>query len=230
MTFYGWQKLSYIDYPEKLSTLLFTGGCNLRCPFCHNPELVRPSENLPQIQEEEIIAFLKKRTGLLDAVAITGGEPLFHAKELKKFLNQVKEMGFLVKMDTNGTFPERIQELSPLVDFWAMDFKVPPSKYHLLAEKDYAPKIKESLSIITTELKTPYEIRTTLYPPLVSTEALKEMSKYLKDTKIWVWQQFRSVKTLDSKAKKIPPYSHKEIVSIKSLIQKDFKGKIEVRD
>ncbi len=229
MRFYGWQKLSYIDYPQKLSTLLFTGGCNLRCPFCHNPELVELNKDLPSIEENEILSFLKDRIGLIDAVAITGGEPLLHLKELKAFLMQVKEAGFLTKVDTNGTLPEGIRELSNIVDFWAMDFKAPLSKYYLLAKEDYSQRVKESLSIITQELNAPYEIRTTLYPPIVKVETLKEMATTLREAKVWVWQQFRTVKTLTPAAGSITPYSSEEITSMKLQIQEHFKGVIEIR-
>ena len=126
----GLQKLTLLDYPGKVACTVFTAGCNLRCPFCHNAGLVLPERLWQDVTEEDVFAFLKKRTGILDGVAITGGEPLLHA-ELPAFLRKIKSLGFLVKLDTNGCFPDRLEALlsEGLVDRVAMDIKNSPSLY-----------------------------------------------------------------------------------------------------
>ena len=126
----GLQKLTLLDYPGKVACTVFTAGCNFRCPFCHNAGLVLPDRLFQDITEEEILAFLKKRAGILDGVAVTGGEPLLH-KELPAFLRQVKDLGYLVKLDTNGSFPDRLEAVlsEGLVDRVAMDIKNSPDLY-----------------------------------------------------------------------------------------------------
>ncbi|OQX50761.1 MAG: anaerobic ribonucleoside-triphosphate reductase activating protein [Candidatus Cloacimonas sp. 4484_209] len=126
----GFQKVSLIDYPGKICAIVFTRGCNFRCPYCHNPELVLPENYSPLIPEEEIFSFLEKRRGKLDAVEITGGEPTLQ-EDLTEFIRKIKEMGFLVKLDTNGSFPSVLEKViySGLVDYIAMDVKAPLEKY-----------------------------------------------------------------------------------------------------
>lgn len=159
----GLEKNSLIDYPGKISAILFTYGCNLRCPYCHNPELV-----VEKLSKEKIIPhsyifeFLQKRVGKLDAVVITGGEPLIHV-ELETFIRDIKELGFLVKLDTNGFYPEELKSLidKKLVDYVAMDVKYPKSKYIHLTEKDNSvERISQSIDIIMKS-KLEYEFRTT---------------------------------------------------------------------
>ena len=124
MNFYGLQKLTLLDFPQKTACTLFTGGCNFRCPFCHNALLVTDISKDDIIPEEEILAFLEKRRGLLDGVCVTGGEPLLY-KELPDFLKKVKELGFAVKIDTNGSFPDRLKSITDgfLCDYVAVDIK-----------------------------------------------------------------------------------------------------------
>ena len=121
----GIQKLSMVDYPGKMACTIFFTGCNFRCPYCHNSSLVIPDQDQPYMSEEEVLNFLKKRQGLLDGVCITGGEPLLQGKDLIPFIRQIKELGYSVKLDTNGTFPELLKELCEegLVDYVAMDIK-----------------------------------------------------------------------------------------------------------
>ena len=124
MKIYGLQKLTLLDYPGKTACTIFTGGCNFRCPFCHNALLVTDIDESDTYTEEEILSFLSKRQGLLDGVCITGGEPLMHS-DIIEFVKRIKELGYKVKLDTNGTFPERLKELleNSLVDYVAMDIK-----------------------------------------------------------------------------------------------------------
>lgn len=135
----GLQRLTLIDYPGKIACAVFTLGCDFRCPFCHNPELVIAGENSPRVSEREFFHFLKRRVGRLDGVCITGGEPVIQ-KDIKKFIKKIKTLGFLVKLDTNGSQPDIIKELisEKLVDYVAMDIKAPPGL------KSQAPNIKSS--------------------------------------------------------------------------------------
>ena len=126
----GLQKLTLLDYPGKVACTVFTGGCNFRCPFCHNSALVLPEQLAHDSSEDAVLSFLRKRVGVLDGVAVTGGEPLLHA-DIGDFLKEVKALGFLVKLDTNGSFPERLISLveAGLVDRVAMDIKNAPALY-----------------------------------------------------------------------------------------------------
>jgi len=138
MIFRGWLRVSFIEYPGKISTVLFTGGCNFRCPYCHNPELVILKESLPQIHENVVLEFLQRRKGMIDAVCITGGEPLINTPDLFHFLEKVKLMGYLIKIDTNGSLFQPFQQISQagLADLWGIDYKLPFFLYKkVLGEK-----------------------------------------------------------------------------------------------
>lgn len=204
VTFRGWHKVSSIDYPGKLATVLFVGGCNFRCPFCHNPELWENRETLPHILEEEVYAFLDRRQGLLDAVVISGGEPLLHPG-LFHFVRQVKEKGYLVKIDSNGSLQEVFLRLREYVDLWGIDYKLPFSEYHRVGGAQWA---EESRQVLETLLQTPkhLEVRTTIFPPLHSFEVLLRMGETVREASSWWWQNFRPEKTLDPEAGTISPY------------------------
>ncbi len=170
----GLQKVSMIDYPGKLSAILFTKGCNFLCPFCHNAQLLKEDDTQSVYTQEEILAFLKTRQGLLDAVCISGGEPLLQS-DLLAFLQEVKKMGFLLKLDTNGYSPTKLEQALPYVDYVAMDLKAPLTKYHLLAGKDLdTAKIKKSVQIIKKFPKDK-EFRTTLVHPLLVVEDIAKI-------------------------------------------------------
>ena len=126
----GLQKLTALDFPDRLACTVFTGGCNLRCPFCHNASLVLKKDD--EIDQDEILSFLDKRKGILDGVCITGGEPLLNP-DIEDFIVKIKEKGFLIKLDTNGAFPQRLKKLidKRIVDYVAMDIKNSPQKYPL---------------------------------------------------------------------------------------------------
>ena len=134
----GLQKLTLLDFPGKVAATLFTGGCNMRCPFCHNSLLVLSPNEVESIPTEEVLAFLKKRQGILDGVCVTGGEPLLQA-DLADFLGKIKSLGFSVKLDTNGTNPQKLRELidARLVDYVAMDIKNSKGKYAFFLRKVY---------------------------------------------------------------------------------------------
>lgn len=174
----GFQKFSLIDYPEKISAIIFTQGCNFRCPYCHNPELVKPELFNEPIPEENVLSFLETRKGLIDGVVITGGEPLLQSG-LKDFLMHIKRMGYLVKLDTNGSNPQRLEELlaEGLFDYIAMDIKSPIEEYISVvrAEVD-TDHIRKTLMLITKS-GLPYEVRTTLFRGLTTSDVLRMMEE-----------------------------------------------------
>lgn len=159
----GFQKLTLLDYPGKVAATVFTGGCNLRCPFCHNAGLVTDTAKTPILDTDEVLAYLRRRKGILDGVCVTGGEPTMQP-DLPEFLGQLRAMGYAVKLDTNGTNPALLRSLTAdgLVDYVAMDIKNCREKYGITAGKipfDIAP-IEESVRLLMSGT-TPYEFRTT---------------------------------------------------------------------
>ncbi len=179
----GFQRISLIDYPGKLSAVVFTRGCNFRCPFCHNSELVLPDRFSPLIPEDEIFSFLNKRTKHLDGVVITGGEPAMQA-DLGSFIENVKALGFLVKLDTNGSYPNVIKELldKKLLDFVAMDIKSTFEKYSEAAGTDVnTDLVKQSIEIIKGA-GVEHMFRTTLVKDLIEFDDAKTIKAYLKDS------------------------------------------------
>ncbi|MGC8777656.1 MAG: anaerobic ribonucleoside-triphosphate reductase activating protein [Candidatus Caldatribacteriaceae bacterium] len=204
LTFRGWQKVSTIEYPGKIATVLFVGGCNFRCPFCHNPELVEETDALPRVEDEEVLLYLEKRKGLLDALVITGGEPLLKT-DLLSFVKLVKEKGYLVKIDSNGSLWEAFSRLRQEVDQWGIDYKLPFGEYHRVGGE----KWKDSTQRVLRELlRTPerLEVRTTIFPPFHSLATLLRMGEEIRDAQVWWWQSFRPEKTLQPEAQKVIPY------------------------
>ena len=186
----GFQKMTMLDYPGKVACTVFTHACNLRCPFCHNAPLV-VGEYTP-VSEEEILTYLKKRKGILDGVCITGGEPLLQ-KDIRSFIERVRALGLSVKLDTNGTFPEKLRELidAGLVDYVAMDVKNSPARYAEttgLSTLDLAP-IEESIRILK-ENRVPYEFRTTVVRELHSEADMQAIGAWLAGAERYFLQQF----------------------------------------
>jgi len=192
MLIYGLQKLSLLDYPGMLAATVFTGGCNLRCPFCHNASLVtRFSEN-QRISEEEVLSFLERRRGLLDGVCITGGEPLMQ-EDLADFIIKIREMGFLIKLDTNGTLPEKLDSLikRSLVDYVAMDIKNSFEKYPLtVGITDFDPKPVFESAELLMRVAIPYEFRTTLVRAYHTDEDIEKIGKAIAGAKNYFLQNF----------------------------------------
>ncbi len=180
MLFRGWQKVSLMDYPGKIVTTAFVGGCNFKCPYCHNRELVENGSDLETVSPGEVLSFLEKRHAMVDGVCVSGGEPTIH-KDLPQFIKSVKNMGKLVKLDTNGSNPEMIRELlgGGFLDYIAMDVKCAMDKYCLLTkcERGDLPNLFESMEIIKKS-GIDYEFRTTLtkeYNPVEDKHALAEL-------------------------------------------------------
>ncbi len=194
----GFQKVSLIDYPGRISAVVFTQGCNFRCPFCHNPELVDPGRFETLLDEGEIIAFLEKRRGKLDGVSITGGEPTLQP-DLASFAERLKGMDYLVKIDSNGSRPEVLKDLVErrLVDFLAMDVKGPLKKYDTLTGVgNSSGGIRESVAIIMAS-GLPCEFRTTVVPSLLAERDFREIGKLVENTSRFVLQRYVRTKQLD---------------------------------
>ena len=192
MNIQGFQKLTLLDFPGKMACTVFTAGCNLRCPFCHNSRLVIDPEKTSEYSVDEILAYLKKRQGILDGVAITGGEPLLQP-DRDKFIKKVRELGFAVKLDTNGTFPDRLKALveQGLLDYVAMDVKNSPSGYsETVGIGGYdISKIQESIGFLL-ENKVDYEFRTTVVREFHSVFEIDGIGKMIKGAKRHYLQAF----------------------------------------
>ncbi len=187
----GLQKMTLLDFPGKVACTVFTGGCNFRCPFCHNASLVENVAANEKIEVEEIYKFLQKRQGLLDGVAITGGEPTLQA-DIADFLGNIKGMGFKVKLDTNGYRPEKLKELvgAGLVDYVAMDIKNCKEKYSETCGVDIdIAKIEESAEFLKN-CGIDYEFRTTVIKEFHDLEDIKKISKWIDGCKKYALQNF----------------------------------------
>jgi len=242
----GLEKLTLIDYPGKVAAIVFTSGCNFRCQFCYNPMLVWPSkemesakskntaghprsreqDNNPSLySEDDLFHFLTNRAGKLDGVVITGGEPTLH-QDLPEFIKKIKDLGYAVKLDTNGTNPAMIKKLlkSKLIDYIAMDLKAPENKYQLVTGTAVNfQKIKESVKIIR-QCGLPYEFRTTILPVLLSAKDVNNMGKLLKGAAKWYLQKFKAdTELVNPKFKAEKPYSDKEMDDLATIGKKYVK-------
>jgi len=200
----GLTKLDLIDYPNKIACVVFTQGCNFRCRFCHNPDLLCAAKRNLEFNkkwaenEQKFFDFLQSRKGKLDAVVVTGGEPTLH-QNLPDFLKRIKEFGFLVKLDSQGTNPAMLKQIlnEQLVDYVAMDIKHIPQKYHLITGvKVDLQKINQSIKILQTS-DVDYEFRTTVVPGIHSENEIIEMANWIKGSKAYYLQEFRPEKVLD---------------------------------
>ena len=219
----GLQKLTLIDYPGKLAATVFFTGCNFSCPWCYSSELVLPEKikEQPRIPEKELFSFLKKRQGLLEGVVICGGEPTIN-RGLPKFVKKIKKMGYVVKLDTNGSNPKMLKSLinKELIDYVAMDIKMPKEKYSKLSSK--IGNIEKSIKILK-ENKIDYEFRTTIVPTILEKQDILKIAKWIGGPKIkYYLQNFRPEKTLDPKFEKIKPYPDKYLLSIQRVISPFF--------
>lgn len=199
---------SLIDYPGRISSVVFVGGCNLSCPFCHNPELVRPDllEEQYSLDEGEVIASLQQRREFVEGVCITGGEPLLHPG-LIAFLGRIRdETGLPVKLDTNGTVPAKLSEAADLVSYVAVDIKSSPERYpDATGGRSTVDPVLESVAIARGF--PAYELRTTMVPGIVSAEDIEKVLLLTGRVRKYVLQRFRSEKTLSPEFTGVPPYS-----------------------
>lgn len=193
MLILGLNKTTLLDYPEHVAATIFTGGCNFRCPFCHNSDLVFMQQTAPYT-EEELLSFLKKRAGILTGVCVTGGEPTLQ-KDLPDFLARIKELGLLVKLDTNGYQPDVLHRLlnKRLIDYCAMDIKNSPVKYAVTAGLSSCDPglIRESAAcLLSLTDRFPYEFRTTLVRELHTAEDMQIISEWLKGAHAYYLQPY----------------------------------------
>lgn len=192
MKIIGLQKMTVLDFPGRVACIVFTYGCNFRCPFCHNASLVT-GDGQCDITEDDFFAYLKKRQGILDGVVVTGGEPLLQ-KDIEAFLRKIKSLGYEIKLDTNGTFPEKLKSIvnEGLVDYVAMDIKNAPEYYAVTSGKENIDidKIKESIDFLINQDKAEYEFRTTVVAQFHSESMMDEIGEFIKGAKNYYLQGF----------------------------------------
>ncbi|MHC9543404.1 MAG: anaerobic ribonucleoside-triphosphate reductase activating protein [Vulcanimicrobiota bacterium] len=227
----GFIPFSLLDYPGRIAAVIFTSGCNFRCPYCHNPELVSGDASRQGLESSEILNFLSGRTSLLDGVVISGGEPTVH-QDLADFTGRVKSMGYLVKLDTNGSNPGCLGFLikSGLLDYIAMDIKTVPERYPEVVK---APFESESLmkSIRLVRDSPDYEFRTTVVPGLTGLEDLSAIASLLSSEgadRNYVLQGFRPGRCLDSLLNNIKPFSEETLRRFMEGIRHHF-GAVSLR-
>ena len=220
----GMQPLSLIDYPDRLSAVIWTVGCNFRCPFCYNKDLVLPTKRVRTIPEEEIFKLLKKRKKVLEGVVITGGEPTLQS-DLAQFVKKVKGLGYLVKLDTNGSCPSAISYLfeSELIDYVSMDIKAPKDKYEVVAGvKVDMKKINSSVRLIRKKAPN-YEFRTTIVPGLLDKADIVSIGRWLDGSKKYCLQQFQPRPPLVSaKIGRVKPYPKSYLEEILEEVKPHF--------
>lgn len=225
----GFKRFSLIDYPGKSCAVIFTQGCNFRCPYCHNPELVDRDHDHSLVPEEEVMTFLKGRKGQLDGVVVTGGEPTLQP-DLLDFLGNIKDMGFLVKVDTNGSRPEVIERIidEKLADYIAMDAKGPLDRYEdITNSKVDTGNIRKSLELIKNS-GHPHEFRTTVVKSQLSDDDIMAIGRYVDGASSFVLQEFVPSKTLDPNFLKETSYTPKKFSELKDIV-KDYVGRCLVR-
>jgi len=218
----GLIKSSLVDYPGKVAAVVFTQGCNFRCGFCHNPELL-PLTAQTYISEDDFFNFLKTRQGKLDGVVITGGEPTIQL-DLEKFLSEIKQLGFLVKLDTNGSNPSVLLSLitESLIDFVAMDIKGTFSKYQKICGYQDEKNIQKSISLIMKS-GLPYEFRTTVLPAYHEIADFEEIGKMLKGAERYAIQGFREGTIVDKSLNATKTFSLNDLNKIRDIMQKYVK-------
>ena len=217
MTINGLLKLTLLDFPGKCACTVFFAGCNFRCPFCHNATLVR--EEGEDISEDKFFSFLSKREGVLDGVAITGGEPLLQ-RDIADFMKKIKDMGFAVKLDTNGAFPKKLKELveSGLVDYVAMDIKSSPEGYERAAGCPVnMDNIRESVAFLLSDA-VDYEFRTTVSKGAVLPSDMQGIGEFIKGAKRYYLQAF--VDSGDILGEGVGPYSEDEMKRMLETVKK----------
>lgn len=222
----GLQKTTLIDFPGRIAATVFLLGCNFRCPFCYSAELVLSEkiEKQPRISEKEFFDFLEEKKELLDGIVICGGEPTIH-NDLPDFIGKIKKMGYLVKLDTNGSNPKILKKLikDNLIDYVAMDIKAPFEKYDKATGiKVDSDSIKESIEIIKNS-GLDYEFRMTVVPTLHEKEDVILAAKEIGPAKKLFLQNFRPEKTINPEFEKIKPYSQDFLLTIKEEISSLFK-------
>ncbi len=223
----GVQKFTMLDYPEKVAAIIFTPGCNMRCKFCHNKEFVLPEEikklKPSFIPQQAVLNFLESRKGKLDGVVISGGEPTVQPN-LKDFIINVRKMGFLVKLDTNGNLPDVLKELvnENLLDYVAMDIKTTLENYPGLVGSLANPNNVSECIEFLKQNNVPYEFRTTIIDDVHTTDTIKEMAKLLEGSDKLYLQKFRPETTLDPKFQNKKPVSDEKMREFVEIFRKNI--------
>lgn len=215
----GLQKCSLLDYPQKLCANIFTQGCNFKCHYCHNPSLLSVAKD-SSIDESFVLEFLKSRIDRLDAVVITGGEPCLQ-KDLAIFIKKIKKMNYLIKLDTNGSKPDVIQDLIKmnLLDYIAMDIKAPVSNYKTIVNTEVQDNnILKSIEIIKNS-NIEHEFRTTVVKSLLSPEDIMQIGELVKSSDKFYLQKFIPTNTLNKNFKNETTYSNKEFEQLKKILR-----------
>jgi pyruvate formate lyase activating enzyme len=218
----GLQRVSLIDYPGQISAVVFSQGCNFRCSYCHNPELVDPGLYGQCLAEEDFFLFLNRRKGRLDALTITGGEPTLQ-RNLITFIKNIKKMGYLVKIDTNGSYPDVLAKIikDKLVNYIAMDIKAPLEKYPAVAGAHiHQDIIKRSIEMVMLS-GIEYEFRTTVVKSQLTENDLSSIGRLIKNACLYVLQPFIPSKVLDGKLLGETSYSYEEFEKIRKRLEKD---------
>jgi len=217
----GLQKTSLIDFPGKVSCVCFVSGCNFRCPYCHNPDLVQHPGNA-FLDENSFLDFVRERQGFLDGVVISGGEPTLQ-NDLPAFVSRIKKAGYAVKVDTNGSHPHMIRDLieKRLVDYIAMDIKTDPSLYPLFMKRGIDPDcIRSSIKLIMAS-GIPYEFRTTCVRPIVDAGAVETIARLIQGSFLYVLQNFSQARVLqpDFFENRKAGYDQEEMMQLKSIAE-----------
>jgi len=217
----GFQKFSLTDFPGKISAIIFTQGCNFRCPYCHNPELVDPARYAAEIPEEEILRFLASRTGQLQGVVVTGGEPTLH-DDLPSLLAKIRALGFAAKLDTNGSNPDLLQRLirDSLLDYIALDIKAPLTDYPRVVRTPVRVNDIEKSMRLVMESGIPYELRTTYAGPLLSTKDMSAIAALVRGCAHYVVQGFHPAKTLDPAMRTIAQTDPASLQAVRKIIER----------
>ncbi|HOO11453.1 MAG TPA: anaerobic ribonucleoside-triphosphate reductase activating protein [Bacillota bacterium] len=221
MEFLGQVKTSFIDYPNKICTVYFVGGCNFRCPYCHNSHLLKGIGE--SIDEAQVFEYLEKRRNMLDGICVSGGEPTLHAG-LEPFLDEVKRRGFLVKLDTNGTSPGVLENLlrNKRVDYVAMDIKAPFEKYEKVTGRPVGVEaIKQSIELIRSS-SADYEFRTTVCRELLEVGDVLEIAGYIKGSQRYILQNFRDCSSVLAGEGRLTPFAKGELDAVKDKVSGFF--------
>lgn len=229
MTIKGFQGTSLLDYPGRISSLVFFSGCNLSCPYCHNPDLIVDRPELPELTGEEVLAELRSRRSFIDGVVVTGGEPTLH-EGLADFVRELKGLGLLVKLDTNGLRPRVLDRLlaEDLLDFIALDLKTSPERYGELHKGPVGlANLEESIRLVL-EKAPAFELRTTCVPGLVGERDIHRLGSLLQGAPGWVLQQFVPAHAWQEDCRGLVPYTVEELRGLAD-IARGYVGEVQLR-
>lgn len=216
----GGTAISSLDFPRKIALVIFCGGCVIRCPYCHNPEIINGGKS---IKLEEIFREIEESLEFIDGVVITGGEALIQAEDIEKILKFCKQRELNTKIDTNGCFPEKLEKIINLIDYVGLDIKAPFNKYKKVIGSQIEEKVKKTMIICLKSPNTYLECKTTYVPTLLHKEDVVSIAKEI-DCDLYTLQQFRNRVVLDEKLKKVPNPSREELLDIANTIKPYLKN------